>query len=99
MWDLSEAAKKEIEELYQHFLPLIKDVSEEELYSRIYTGYCFGEGGFPLFTIQAWESVFGLRDDILPDSIFENWEDYRKYKGNYEMKERSTHKKSKTDSL
>ena len=52
MWELSEEAKAEIDMLYQHFLPLIKGVSKEELYDRIYGGYCYGEGVIPLTDSQ-----------------------------------------------
>ena len=86
MWELSEEAKAEIHMLYQYFLPLIEGVSKEELYDRIYGGYCYGEGVIPLTTVKVWEGVFGIRNDIPINTVFSNWEDYRKYKGDWHRK-------------
>ena len=86
MWELTKETKAEIEALYQHFLPIITEVSKEELYDRLYGGYCYGEGIIPLISIDIWESVFGLRDDFPKNSVFESWEDYRKYNGDWHIK-------------
>lgn len=86
MWELTEEAKKEIEALYLHFFPLITEASNEELYDRIYCGYCYGEGGWPLWTVEEWNRVFGLKKDKQPDTVFDNWDDYRKYKGDWHIK-------------
>ncbi len=86
MWEITKEAEKDTEELYQHFLPIITDATKEELYDRIYAGYCGGEGVIPLTSIDSWESVFGLRDDLPPNSVFDSWDDYRKYEGDWHIR-------------
>ena len=57
MWDFTEENKKEIEEIYQHFLPLLPNADPEKLYDRIFCGYCWGENGKWLLDIEDWERV------------------------------------------
>ena len=89
MWVLTAEAKAEIDVLYQYFLPLIEGVSKKELYDRIYGGYCYGEGIIPLTTVKVWEGVFGIRNDMPVSTVFSNWDDYRKYKGDWHRKLKS----------
>jgi hypothetical protein len=86
MWDFTDDDKSAIEEIYQHFLPLITEVSKERLYDRIYCGYCWSEGGFRLMTIEDWERVFGFIDDLPSESVFDSWEDYDSCKGDWHLK-------------
>ena len=86
MWVFTDDDKRAIEEIYQHFLPLITEVSKERLYDRIYCGYCWSEGGFRLMTIEDWERVFGFRDDLPSESVFESWEDYDRFEGDWHIK-------------
>lgn len=86
MWDFTEKDKAQINTIYNHFLPLILEVSKEQLYNRIYGGYCYGEGGFRIMTIEDWKKVFGLVETSYSETVFENWEDWIKYNGDYHKK-------------
>ena len=85
MWDFTKEDKRNIEDIYKHFLPLITEVSKEQLYDRIFCGYCWSEGGFRLVTIADWEVVFGLKEGF-SESVFDSWEDYFKYEGDWHRK-------------
>lgn len=88
MWEaLTEKDLKEIECIYTFFSGKFPDVSEEELKSRIYNGYCWGEGGIPIISIEDWNDVFNctkIGKAFL--TYFESWEDYRRYSGDYHQK-------------
>ncbi len=88
MWDFTEEDRTKIEAIYQQFRPLIPEVPEKKLYDRIYSGYCWGEGGFRLIFIEDWERVFGFRNDLPSESVFDSWEDYDRYKGDWYVKSR-----------
>ena len=60
MWDYTEKDDINIEGIYMWFLPKFPNIDKELLYKRIFTGYCWGEGGFRLTTIESWEEVFGF---------------------------------------
>ncbi len=93
MWDFTEKDKAQIEAIYKHFLPLITSVTKEQLYDRIYGGYCYGEGGLRIVTIEEWEKVFDWQnhtDDefVLSGTVFTSWDDYFQHGGDYHKKKR-----------
>ena len=45
MWDFTDDDKRRVEEIYQHFLPLLPNIDKKLLYDRILCGYCYGENG------------------------------------------------------
>jgi hypothetical protein len=86
MWEYTEKDDINIEGIYMWFLPKFPNIDKELLHKRIVTGYCWGEGGFRLTTIESWEEVFGLVEAPYAQTVFENWEDWIKYDGNYHKK-------------
>ena len=57
MWDFTEDDKRRVEKIYHHFIPLLPNIDKKLLYDRILSGYCFGENGLWLETIEDWEIV------------------------------------------
>lgn len=86
-YTLTPIQKKEIEDIYQHFLPKFPDISKETLHDRIFCGYCWGEGRLPIISIDDWNNVFynGKLKGLL--TCFDNWNDYMKYDGDFHKKE------------
>lgn len=86
MWDFTEKDRTQIESIYEHFIPLITNVTKEQLYDRIYGGYCYGEGGFRILTIEDWEKVFNYKNNTNAETVFTSWDDYFQYEGDYHKK-------------
>jgi hypothetical protein len=57
MWNFTEKDKQQVETIYNHFLPLFSNLEPKALYDRILSGYCYGENGIWLKTIEDWEKV------------------------------------------
>ena len=57
MWDFTEDDKRRVEKIYHHFIPLLPNIDKKLLYDRILSGYCYGENGLWLKTIEDWEFV------------------------------------------
>ena len=57
MWDFTVKDKQQVENIYLHFLSLLPNMDAKILYNRILTGYCYGEDGLWLKTVEDWEKV------------------------------------------
>ncbi len=71
-----------IESIFQYFQDKFPDISNKDLYNRIYNGYCWlgSEGSMNLLiNIEAWNRVFSGDEDY---TVFKDWKEYLKYKGN-----------------
>ena len=76
----TQEALNEIDAIFQHFKGRFPNVSDKDLYDRIYSGYCWGEGGLWIITIEFWEKAFTGNS---PFSVFKDWDEYFKYKGEF----------------
>lgn len=76
MFDFTEKNRNEIEMIAKHFAIVFPDIPYEKLYNRIFSGYCWGEGGFPIINIKAWEIVLYNRKGRRLFSTYASWEDY-----------------------
>lgn len=75
------APKETIEDIYQYFKDKFPDISNEVLYKRISNNY---EGGiFNIWTIEHWDKVLHYKDYGKLLTVFENWDEYLKYDGDY----------------
>lgn len=86
MWECTEKDEINIEGIYMWFLPKFPNIDKDLLHRRIVKGYCWGEGGLRLISIEDWEKVFGLVETSYSETVFENWEDWIKYNGDYHKK-------------
>ena len=88
MWkSLTKKDKECINELVDYFKGRFPRVSEDVLYNRIYSGYCWGEGGSRILTKEDWDEVFGYtKIGQLLFTCFKSWEDYNKYNGDWHIK-------------
>lgn len=88
MWNsLSEDDKKTIKSIYNHFLPEFPNVDKEILYDRIFCGYCWGEGGSRIMSIEDWTDVFNYtKKGDLFFTCFKDWDEYFKYDGDWHKK-------------
>lgn len=69
-----------IDSIFQHFKGQFPNVNDKDLYDRIYSGYCWGEGKVAFLTnIRVWDNIFQGNKSY---TIFKDWEEYFKYKGN-----------------
>lgn len=65
MWNFTDKDEKNIEDIYQYFLPKFPEIDKEVLHNRIFCGYCWGEGRLPIINIDDWNNYFimaNLRD-------------------------------------
>lgn len=88
MWNFTEKNKLEIKEIYEYFLPKFPEIDKKVLYDRIFRGYCWGEGGCPACTIEAWNKVFYKGKCLF--TVFEDWDDYFQYDGDWHKKVEAT---------
>lgn len=103
MWTFTEIDQKNINSIYQYFLPKFSKIDKDILYNRIFCGYCWGEGSFPIISLNDWNDVFynGKFKKFL--TVFDDWEDYLRYKGDWHLKcksissQRNLEKKGKLD--
>ena len=88
MWkSLTIEDKKHIDEIMNYFKDRFPEVSEDMLYHRIYSGYCWGEGGSRILTKEDWDEVFGYtKIGQLLFTCFESWKDYIKNDGDWHKK-------------
>lgn len=52
MWNFTDKDEKNIEDIYQYFLPKFPEIDKEVLHNRIFCGYCWGEGRLPIINID-----------------------------------------------
>lgn len=76
----SQEALDEIDTIFQHFKGRFPNIKNKDLYDRIYGGYCWGEGGLWITTIELWEKAFTGNS---PFSVFKDWDEYFKYNGEF----------------
>lgn len=76
----SQKALDEIDTIFQHFKGRFPNIKNKDLYDRIYDGYCWGEGGLWITTIELWEKAFTGNS---PFSVFKDWDEYFKYNGEF----------------
>lgn len=74
-------SKDSIDDIFQYFKDKFPNVSGEVLYKRITNHY---EGGlFDIWTIQDWCNVFNYTSYGRLLTLFKDWDEYLKYKGDY----------------
>ena len=78
MWDFTREDKDRIAKLYSFFLEDTPEEYRPYLYDRIFSGYCWGEGGLRITTIEDWEDVFANKGMWFLFSEFKSWEEYVK---------------------
>lgn len=84
MWEFTKINEKEVNNLYNYFLPKFPTISPKCLFERILSGYCYGEGGkIWLMNIKEWEAAF-KGDKFF--TCFKDWDDYLKYRGDCRKK-------------
>ena len=85
-YSLTKEQKQVINDIYQYFLSKFPEIDKEVLYDRIFSGFCWGEGQLPIISIEDWNSVFynGKWKGLL--TVFDDWNDYLKYKGDWHKK-------------
>ena len=88
MWNsLTESDRNTIKEISNYFIPKFPEIEPEVIRNRIFNGYCWGEGGSHIVSIEDWNSILyssGLQKDIL--TCFDDWEDYFKHDGDFHRK-------------
>lgn len=88
MWQALTADDiQRIQEILDYFKQKYPDIPSDKLYDRIYNGYCWGEGGLRIISIEDWEQVFSSgRLGKLLFTCFDSWEEYDKYQGDWHKK-------------
>lgn len=79
----SQELLKEIEAIFEHYKGKFSNITDKDLYDRIYTGCCWlgSEGtSIPKSTIEVWDKVFSGDEAY---TVFRDWDEYLKYKGNF----------------
>lgn len=101
MWtSLTSEQKKEIATIVKYFQPKFPDIEYNILYERVDGGYCYGEGGIHLRTIEDWNRVFfGEKGDKSCFTVFDDWDDYFKYEKDWHKKWNSLPKEERPDRI
>ena len=81
-----EEREIEIKKLIDYFTPLLPDIDKDLLRKRISVGYVVGEGVGTLTSIKVWEGILLHKGLGRMLTIFNDWDDYQKYNGDYKEK-------------
>ena len=85
-----------IRELAKLYFSLFPNIKYNKIYDRIYEGYCYGEGGFRLINQEDWDYVLLCKKSIRKFfTVFDDWDDYFKYKGDVYKKREDIDKEHK----
>lgn len=94
-YSLSKLDKQTINIITIYYSNVYPDIPYTILYERIYCGYCWGEGGSRIISIEDWYEVFNYtKYGRMLFTLFENWEDYNFHKGDFHLKDKRFKKKS-----
>lgn len=80
--------------IVHYFSNVYPNIPYIDVYNRVFNGYCWGEGGSRILSIEEWNEVFNYtKRGRMFYTLFKDWEEYYQYHGDFHLKDTRFKKK------